>query len=213
MAHDRRRGDRERGISRVGGSDRAGTIDSVLDKRTGLEILRPGEVGNELRAYREYPMHPLFGEGPWHLTPDGRFTSVTGFSSDGRRRDLAGRPADRIDGPFEESRRSQEIRLWTGIDRVELATELHDYRGTDRLFRVRFPAAIEGGRPVSEIGNGVIGRPFGDRTSTSPRSRSPSTIPPTTGSGSERRPVSTSTSQARTRPVCERHVPSASPRS
>ena len=140
---------------------RAGTIDSVLDKRSGLEILRPGEVGNELRAYREYPMHPLFGEGPWHLTPDGRFTSVTTFASEVVVETSPVGQRIRIDGPFEESRRSQEIRLWTGIDRVELATELHDYRGSDRLFRVRFPAAIEGGRPISETGNAVIGRPFG----------------------------------------------------
>ena len=33
--------------------------------------------------------------------------------------------------------------------------------GHDRLFRVRFPAAVEGGAPVSESGNAVIGRPFG----------------------------------------------------
>ena len=59
------------------------------------------------------------------------------------------------------SRRAQEIRLWAGVERVELTTSLHDYRGQDRLFRVRFPAAVEGGAPVSEVGNAVIGRPFG----------------------------------------------------
>jgi hypothetical protein len=42
-----------------------------------------------------------------------------------------------------------------------LSTTLHDYRSHDRLFRLRFPAAVEGGAPVSETGNAVIGRPFG----------------------------------------------------
>ena len=51
--------------------------------------------------------------------------------------------------------------MWTGIPRVEMTTSLHDYDDQDRLFRVRFPAAVDGGRSVSEVGNAVIGRPFG----------------------------------------------------
>ena len=30
-----------------------------------------GEVANELVVYPEYPDHPVFGEGPWHLLPFG----------------------------------------------------------------------------------------------------------------------------------------------
>ena len=51
--------------------------------------------------------------------------------------------------------------LWNGVDRIEFRTAVDDYADHDRLFRVRFPAAIAGGRPVSEVGNAVIGRPFG----------------------------------------------------
>ena len=140
---------------------RGGGIVSLVDKRSGKQLVRPGEVANDLRAYREYPNHPLFAEGPWHLTPDGRFTSATAFpvevvfeaSPIGQR--------IRVEGSFDEVRRAGEIRLWAGVDRVELTTTLHDYRGQDRLFRVRFPAAVEGGAPVSETGNAVVGRPFG----------------------------------------------------
>ena len=158
-------------------------------------------------------MHPLFGEGPWHLTPDGRFTSVTTFAGEVVVETSPVGQRIRIDGPFEESRRSQEIRLWTGIDRVELATELHDYRGSDRLFRVRFPAAIEGGRPVSETGNAVIGRPFG-RPNVNV-SEVPFTLdhPAYNWFGVGATPVSISTSRARRRPGRGRHVRSASPRS
>ncbi len=140
---------------------RGGAIASIVDKRTGAEVLRPGEVGNELRAYHEYPNHPLFQEGPWHLTPDGRFTSAIDFPTEVVVEISAIGQRVRVEGPFEHSRRTQEITLLGGVERVELATELHDFRSHDRLFRVRFPVSSEGGRPVSEVGNGVIGRPFG----------------------------------------------------
>ena len=140
---------------------RGGAISSLVDKRTGKELVQPGAVANELRVYREYPNHPLFAEGPWHLTPDGRFTSGNDFAVDLTVETSPIGQRIRLEGPFEECRRSQEIRLWHGVERVELTTSLHDYRGHDRLFRVRFPAAVEGGAPVSEVGNAVVGRPFG----------------------------------------------------
>ncbi len=140
---------------------RGGAIASIVEKRTGKELVKQGEVANELRSYREYPNHPLFAEGPWHLTPDGRFTSATDYPAEVTVETSPIGQRIRVDGPFEESHRNQEIRLWSGVDRVELTTSLHDYRGHDRLFRVRFPAALEGGAPVSETGNAVIGRPFG----------------------------------------------------
>src|SRR4029077_12852990 len=67
----------------------------------------------------------------------------------------------RIEGPFDGWHRSQEIRLTTGLDRLDVTTALHGSAGHDRLFRVRFPIAIEGGASVSEVGNAVVGRPFG----------------------------------------------------
>ena len=140
---------------------RGGGIASLVDKRSGKQLIRPGEVANELRSYREYPNHPLFAEGPWHLTPDGRFTSAIDFETEVTVEVSPIGQRIRLHGPFEASRREQEIRLWTGIDRVELTTSLHDYDSHDRLFRLRFPAAVEGGAPVSETGNAVIGRPFG----------------------------------------------------
>ncbi len=140
---------------------RGGGIASLVDKRSGKQLIRPGEVANELRSYREYPNHPLFAEGPWHLTPDGRFTSAIDFETEVTVEVSPIGQRIRLHGPFESSRREQEIRLWTGIDRVELTTSIHDYDSHDRLFRLRFPAAVEGGAPVSETGNAVIGRPFG----------------------------------------------------
>jgi alpha-mannosidase len=140
---------------------RGGAITTIVHRPSGKELLQEGQIANEVLAYREYPNHPLFGEGPWHLTPDGRVSSsadapanvVLETSPIGRRL--------RIDGAGPECRMSQTVTLWNGIDRIDLATSFHDYVGQDRLFRVRFPAAIAGGRSLSEVGNAVIGRAFG----------------------------------------------------
>src|SRR5689334_16173044 len=49
---------------------RGGGIASLVDRTTGRELVRSGEV-SELRLYDEHPTHPTFGEGPWHLLPNG----------------------------------------------------------------------------------------------------------------------------------------------
>ncbi len=141
--------------------ERGGAIDRIVDRRTGRELLRPGGLGNELLAYEEYPNHPLFGEGPWHLTPDGRVrtsadeaATVVAFESPIGRRIV-------VEGPFAGCVRTQEVTLWGGVERIDLLTRLHGFDGHDRLFRVRFAGAIEGGRSVSETANAVVGRPFG----------------------------------------------------
>ena len=102
--------------------ERGGAISSLVDKRLGKELIREGGVANELRAYREYPNHPLFAEGPWHLTPDGRFSSATDYAAEITVESSPIGQRIRVEGPFEVSRRSQEIRLWDGIGRVELTT-------------------------------------------------------------------------------------------
>ena len=138
-----------------------GTIRSLYDTRAGKELILPGRVANEILAYREYPNHPIFGEGPWHLTPAGSWSSsserpaeaVVEVSAIGRR--------VIVEGEIEGCRLRQEMILYDGVDRVEFTTRLDGFAGHDRLFRVRFPIDVEGGRPVSEVGNAVIARPFG----------------------------------------------------
>jgi hypothetical protein len=140
---------------------RGGAVSSLVDMRSGKELIQSGRVANELLAYREYPNHPLFAEGPWHLTPDGRSSSMVDHPVEVTAEEC---PIGRrivAEGPFEACERRQEIVLWDGLERVELTTRLDGYTGQDRLFRVRFPVAVEGGAPVSEVGNAVVGRPFG----------------------------------------------------
>ena len=142
-------------------AERGGAIVSIVDRAAGKELIRPGEAANELRAYREYPNHPLFGEGPWHLTPDGRFSSAAVEDVDVVAEECPIGRRLRIEAQFEDCVRRQEIVLWDGLDRVEMTTTIDQYSGQDRLFRVRFPVSVKGGRPIFETGNAVVGRPFG----------------------------------------------------
>ena len=140
---------------------RGGAITSLVEKRSGKELIRPGKAANALVAYREYPNHPHFGEGPWHLTPDGRSASSEATPATVVAEESAVGRRIVVEAPFEGGTRRQEITLWNGAERVEFRTRIDDYAGQDTLFRVRFPLAVEGGRPISETGNAVVGRGFG----------------------------------------------------
>jgi alpha-mannosidase len=88
-------------------------IVSLVDKPDREGAGATGEVANELRAYREYPNHPLFEEGPWHLTPDGRFTSATMYPV---RSTVEASPIGRrirVEGVVRRGAPRDEIRLWT----------------------------------------------------------------------------------------------------
>ncbi|MFG2731342.1 NEW3 domain-containing protein [Streptomyces canus] len=128
----------------------------------GRELLPAGEIGNELVVQEEFPRHPRFGEGPWHLTPTGTTAA--------RGRDVA---ADiEVDHSPAGSRitvradlgiftYTQRLTLWAGVDRLDVSTTIDGYDGADRLIRVRWPSDVRGGLPVHEVADAVIGRGFG----------------------------------------------------
>ncbi|MEO3857904.1 glycoside hydrolase [Acrocarpospora sp. B8E8] len=136
---------------------RGGCVSSL--RVAGRELLRPGRVGNELVVYDEYPAHPTFHEGPWHLVPKGTATGSAETTAEvtvaecaiGRRLVVRGRV-----GPLTYR---QEITLWDGLPRVDLVTHA-DFEGSDQLVRLRWPVHIPGALPVSEVANAVVGRGF-----------------------------------------------------
>ncbi|WP_328473332.1 NEW3 domain-containing protein [Actinoplanes sp. NBC_00393] len=140
---------------------RGGGVVALDDVRTGRHYLVAGETGNELRFYDEYPAHPKYHEGPWHLLPNGPATHLSSenpasvrveHSSLGQRLTVIGT----IGGVTY----TQVLTLWDGSPRLDCATTLEGFTGTDRLVRLRWPAAIPGGLPVSEVGAAVVGRGF-----------------------------------------------------
>lgn len=140
---------------------RGGGVSSLIELTTDRELIADGRLGNELAVYEEYPQHPVFGEGPWHLLPRGPANTSA--------RTLAGVRAQRspigerliIRGHVGPVRYTQTITLWQGVDRVDCVTTVDEFTGSDQLLRVRWPCPVPGALPVSEVGNAVVGRGFG----------------------------------------------------
>jgi alpha-mannosidase len=141
---------------------RGGALTSIRELATGRELLRDGHLGNELRLYEEYPAHPEFGEGPWHLVPSGHV--VSSATAEAESVQVEESPAGArltITGTVDNLRYEQRITLWHGLDRVEFRTRVLEFSGADRLLRVKFAADVPGARPVSEVAGAVIARGFG----------------------------------------------------
>ena len=139
---------------------RGGTLRSVLDKRSGREVL--AGAGNELVLQEEYEQHPRWGEGPWHLSPKGPGTgsaAAPAATVRAQRSPAGSRLVATF--PLGDLTITAETLLWDGADLVEFRTHLSGSVGKDRMLRVRFPAAAAGGLPVYQTATAVIGRPFG----------------------------------------------------
>ncbi|MFF3116038.1 NEW3 domain-containing protein [Kitasatospora sp. NPDC057904] len=139
---------------------RGGGLASVYDRLHERELIRDGAIGNELRVYEEYPQHPDFGEGPWHLLPKGPVVG-SGAGAAVVRREV-GPLGERlvITGSVDAVRYEQTVTLWHGLDRVDCRTRVVDHSGADRLLRLRFPVDLPGALPVSEVAGAVVGRGF-----------------------------------------------------
>ncbi|WP_224276531.1 NEW3 domain-containing protein [Streptomyces sp. LS1784] len=139
---------------------RGGGLTSVRDLRHERELIQHGRIGNELRVYEEYPQHPDFGEGPWHLVPSGPVLGSGDGEASVRRE--TGPLGERlvVEGVVDGVRYEQTVTLWHGLDRVDCRTRVVDYSGADRLLRLRFPVDVPGGLPVSEVAGAVVGRGF-----------------------------------------------------
>ncbi|WP_225731353.1 MULTISPECIES: glycoside hydrolase family 38 C-terminal domain-containing protein [unclassified Nocardia] len=140
---------------------RGGGLTSIRELASGRELLRDGGLGNELRVYEEYPQHPQFGEGPWHLVPTGRVVSSAERPASSLRveRCAAGQRLV-VTGVVGEVEYEQVITLWAGLARIDLRARVIDFTGSDRLLRVKFAVEVPGARPVSEVAGAVIARGF-----------------------------------------------------
>ncbi len=140
---------------------RGGALTSIRDLRAGRELLRPGGLGGEIVRQEEYPTHPKWGEGPWHLLPkgpghrSGELTATVRVEESPIGRRLVTVTA------MDELTITGEVLLWDGVDRVDFRTHVGGSIGQDRLLRVGFDLDVPGALPVSEVGFAAIGRPYG----------------------------------------------------
>lgn len=136
-----------------------GFIDSIVDKRTGREVLAAGAVANELIVIEDT------GDA-WDFETDHPNKDVWPYL-----RRLSARPAlrersARVDGPAAElslvwrhgaSEISQIVRLFAGAEQVEFDTRA-DWRDPATMLRVRFPIATNAAEASFEIPFGHIRR-------------------------------------------------------
>ncbi len=132
-----------------------------VDLTTGDELITAGEVGNELVVYEEYHEHPVFREGPRHLLPTGVSTGSAAHPARSvtAERSRLGRRIT-VTGSLGPVTYTQTVTLWDGLARVDCATHVDGFDGADQLVRLRWPCAVPGAMPVSEVGHAVVGRPF-----------------------------------------------------
>ena len=141
---------------------RGGGVSSLVELASGRELIAERRVGNELAVYEEYPQHPRFGEGPWHLVPRGPVAGsaqAPAESVHAYRCPIGARLVVR--GRVGELRYTQTLTLWHGVPRVDCATTIDEFTGADRLVRLRWPCPVPGAMPVSEVGDAVVARGFG----------------------------------------------------
>jgi alpha-mannosidase len=140
---------------------RGGGITRLIHRHSGRSLLTDGHVGNELVVYEEYPEHPRFREGPWHLVPKGPSVGSAGAPAAEvhvERSSLGERLV--VTGTVGPARYTQVLTLVHGVPRLDCVTHLDEWAGSDQLVRVRFPCRTDGALPVSEVGNAVVGRGF-----------------------------------------------------
>ncbi|BBX40187.1 NEW3 domain-containing protein [Mycobacterium simiae] len=139
--------------------ERGGAVASL--RRVGREWIAPGQLGNELAVYQEYPAHPEQGEGPWHLLPQGPV--VCSSESAARVQAYCGPLGQRlvVRGRIGEILcYTQTLTLWDGVGRVDCRTTIDEFTGADQLLRLRWSCPVPGAMPVSEVGDAVVGRGF-----------------------------------------------------
>ncbi|SDS37164.1 glycoside hydrolase family 38 N-terminal domain-containing protein [Actinoplanes derwentensis] len=138
---------------------RGGALTSIVDLRSGRELLRDGGLGGQMVLQEEYADHPYWGEGPWHLLPKGPGVNADSATVHVEHSAVGSRLISVAH--IDELTITREVVLFHGSTRVEFRTHVDGSIGQDRLLRVRFDLDLPGALPVSEVGFAAIGRSFG----------------------------------------------------
>jgi alpha-mannosidase len=140
---------------------RGGALSSVIERRTGRELVRPGGLAGELTLQAELADHPYWDEGPWHLLPTGpgETSGEKPASVHVETSPLGSRIVAATN--LQDLRITQHTTLWHGVDRVDLVNHVDGSIGQDHLLRARFQLDAPGLLPVAEVGFGAVGRSFG----------------------------------------------------
>ena len=138
-----------------------GYMESIYDKREDRELLRKGELGNELLAYEDYPYH----WDAWELShytrlkphPMDELVSAVPY----RNGAAAGIT---FTWKFMDSTIKQDVVVYDNIPRIDVLNDI-DMKQIHVLIKALFPFDVRTTKTVSEIQYGHTERPYHMNTS------------------------------------------------
>ncbi|MBQ7831383.1 MAG: alpha-mannosidase [Clostridia bacterium] len=113
-----------------------GAIRSIYDKRFGREVVKAGELCNEMRVYEDMPyqydnweLTPYYKQKEWTLDSEAEFTPI--FDGD--------RAGYLITKKYYDSTIEQKVFLYAGgLERIDFVTNI-DWKEKRQLLKARFP--------------------------------------------------------------------------
>src|ERR1700690_1007765 len=133
-----------------------GCITSLFDKRTSFESIASGGCGNELIAFQDTPKD----YDAWNIDSDFEKVTTKLDKVDSIQLVEQGplRAIIRIARSWQQSKFVQDVTLYAGLDRVDIANDF-DWHETHILLKAGFPLAASSSAAPFEIPYGTIERP------------------------------------------------------
>jgi alpha-mannosidase len=146
----------ENAFLRIQVDPRNGCILHLVDKRSGFDSIAPGGCGNQLQTFTDNPKK----YDAWNIDADALATMKPITEADSVQLVEAGplRATIRVKRHWGSSTFIQDIVLYDGIDRVEIANDI-DWHETHVLLKAAFPLAASSPMATYEIPYGTIDRP------------------------------------------------------
>ncbi len=141
---------------RVSVNPQSGCITSLFDKKSNFESIASGGCGNQLVAFKDTPKD----YDAWNIDADFEkvFTNLDKADSVELVDRGPLRATIRVSRSWQNSKFVQDISLYAGLDRVDVANDI-DWHETHILLKAAFPLAASSGMATFEIPYGSIERP------------------------------------------------------
>jgi alpha-mannosidase len=146
----------ENDFLRVTVDPHSGCISSLFDKKSNFESIAAGGCGNELVAFKDTPKD----YDAWNIDADFEkvFTNLDKADSAELTEQGPLRATIRVTRTWQKSKFVQDISLYAGLDRVDIANDI-DWHETHILLKAAFPLAASSRAATFEIPYGSIERP------------------------------------------------------
>ncbi len=141
--------------------DDAWQMTSIFDKRECRELLRAGEVGNELRLYADHPDD--YDAWEWQAYSREQYKTLTALASyevieDGVRRGI------RLVRPYHNSTVTQTLWFYDAEERIDFETHV-DWHERHVMLKAAFPVDINVSSATYDVQFGTVERPTHMNTS------------------------------------------------